>query len=65
MVACWHQGISMVWRAATRDVAPNSCHPTYLVVHAGVQDKGGIIPALQKLSFAGKHMNDPQRTLEQ
>jgi hypothetical protein len=30
-----------------------------------LQDKGGIIPALQRLSFAGKNLEDSQRTLEQ
>jgi hypothetical protein len=30
-----------------------------------VQDKGGIVPALQRLSYAGKNMEDSQRTLEQ
>eukprot|EP00877_Chromochloris_zofingiensis_P002825 jgi/Chrzof1/12543/UNPLg00494.t1 len=30
-----------------------------------IRDKGGIIPALQKFSYAGKHLNDSQRTLEQ
>jgi hypothetical protein len=30
-----------------------------------VQDEGGILPALQKLSYAGKHMDDAQHTLEQ
>ncbi|GAX79487.1 hypothetical protein CEUSTIGMA_g6928.t1 [Chlamydomonas eustigma] len=29
-----------------------------------IRDVGGIIPALQRLSFAGKHMEDSQRTLE-
>ena len=29
------------------------------------QDKGGVIPALQKLSYAGKNLEDAQRTLEQ
>lgn len=29
------------------------------------QDNGGIIPALQRLSYAGKNMEDAQRTLEQ
>lgn len=29
------------------------------------QDKAGIIPALQLLSYAGKHLNDSQRTLAQ
>lgn len=33
--------------------------------HSRVQDKGGIIPALQRLSYAGKNMEDSQRTLEQ
>ncbi len=31
----------------------------------GLQDKGGILPGLQKLSYAGKNMQDSQRTLEQ
>jgi hypothetical protein len=30
-----------------------------------VQDKAGIIPALQKFSYAGKNLEDSQRTLEQ
>lgn len=30
-----------------------------------LQDKAGIIPALQKLSFAGKNLDDAQRTLAQ
>jgi hypothetical protein len=30
-----------------------------------LQDKGGIIPALQRLSYAGKNLEDSQRTLEQ
>lgn len=30
-----------------------------------IRDKGGIVPALQKLSYASKHLDDPQRTLEQ
>ncbi|GIL62388.1 hypothetical protein Vafri_16609 [Volvox africanus] len=29
-----------------------------------IRDKGGIVPALQKLSYAGKHLDDSQRTLE-
>eukprot|EP00798_Chlamydomonas_sp_ICE-L_P002037 gene2037-18213_t len=29
-----------------------------------IRDKGGIPPALQRLSYAGKHMEDSQRTLE-
>ena len=29
------------------------------------QDKGGVIPALQRLSYAGKNLEDAQRTLEQ
>ena len=29
------------------------------------QDKGGVIPALQRLSYAGKNLEDSQRTLEQ
>jgi len=29
------------------------------------QEAGGILPALQRLSYAGKHMEDAQRTLEQ
>ena len=57
------------WRLGAVDNAvkprctlPNkrTCHPTCLW-----QDKGGVIPALQKLSYAGKNMEDPQRTLEQ
>ncbi|KAK2079390.1 hypothetical protein QBZ16_003081 [Prototheca wickerhamii] len=28
-----------------------------------IRDKSGIIPALQKLSYAGKNLDDPQRTL--
>lgn len=31
----------------------------------GNQDKGGVIPALQKLSYGGKNLDDAQRTLEQ
>ncbi|GLC42997.1 hypothetical protein PLESTM_001411000 [Pleodorina starrii] len=30
-----------------------------------IRDAGGILPALQKLSYAGKHLDDSQRTLEQ
>ena len=30
-----------------------------------IRDKGGIIPALQRLSYAGKNLEDAQRTLEQ
>jgi hypothetical protein len=30
-----------------------------------LQEVGGILPALQRLSYAGKHMEDSQRTLEQ
>ena len=30
-----------------------------------MQEKGGIPPALQKLSYAGKHFEDSQRTLQQ
>jgi hypothetical protein len=30
-----------------------------------MQDKGGIIPGLQQLAYAGKNMDDSQRTLEQ
>ncbi|GMH32680.1 hypothetical protein BSKO_00514 [Bryopsis sp. KO-2023] len=30
-----------------------------------IRDEGGILPALQKLSYAGKYMNDSNRTLEQ
>ena len=30
-----------------------------------MQDKSGIIPALQKFSYAGKNLEDSQRTLEQ
>jgi hypothetical protein len=29
-----------------------------------LQDVGGILPALARLSYAGKHMEDAQRTLE-
>lgn len=29
-----------------------------------IRDIGGILPALQRLSYAGKHLDDPQRTLE-
>lgn len=29
-----------------------------------IRDKGGIIPGLQKLAYAGKHMDDPKRTLQ-
>jgi hypothetical protein len=29
------------------------------------QDAGGVLPALQRLSYAGKHLDDAQRTLEQ
>ncbi|GAB4820460.1 hypothetical protein N2152v2_007506 [Parachlorella kessleri] len=29
-----------------------------------ISDKSGIIPGLQRLSYAGKHLDDPQRTLE-
>jgi hypothetical protein len=29
------------------------------------QDVGGIMPVMQKLSYAGKHLNDSQRTLQQ
>ena len=29
------------------------------------QDKGGIIPGMQKLAYAGKKLDDPKRTLEQ
>lgn len=28
------------------------------------QDVGGVLPALQRLSYAGKHLDDAQRTLE-
>lgn len=31
----------------------------------GVQDKGGIPLGLQRLSYAGKNLEDAQRTLEQ
>jgi hypothetical protein len=30
-----------------------------------LQEKGGVIPALQRLSYGGKNLEDPQRTLEQ
>eukprot|EP00775_Hariotina_reticulata_P008823 gene8823-9002_t len=30
-----------------------------------IRDVGGVLPALQKLSYAGKHLDDAQRTLEQ
>jgi len=30
-----------------------------------IRDVGGILPALQRLSYAGKHLDDPQRTLQQ
>ena len=30
-----------------------------------LQDKGGIIPGMQKLAYAGKKLDDPKRTLEQ
>jgi hypothetical protein len=30
-----------------------------------MQDVSGIIPALQKFSYAGKNLDDSQRTLEQ
>ena len=29
------------------------------------QDRGGILPGLQKLSYAGKNFEDSQRKLEQ
>lgn len=38
-------------------------HPLDLLPNS--QDQGGIIPALQKLSYAGKNLEDAQRTLEQ
>ena len=31
----------------------------------GAQDRGGILPGLQKLSYAGKNLEDSQRKLEQ
>lgn len=34
-------------------------------VRTVIRDKGGILPALQKLSYAGKNLEDSQRTLEQ
>ncbi|KIZ05123.1 hypothetical protein MNEG_2834 [Monoraphidium neglectum] len=30
-----------------------------------IRDAGGVLPALQRLSYAGKHLDDAQRTLEQ
>lgn len=41
------------------------CGPSLNATSFRVQDKGGIIPALQKLSYAGKNLDDAQRTLEQ
>lgn len=32
---------------------------------AAAQDQGGVIPALQRLSYAGKNLEDAQRSLEQ
>ncbi len=32
---------------------------------SGAQDRGGILPGLQKLSYAGKNFEDSQRKLEQ
>jgi hypothetical protein len=34
-------------------------------LRAVIRDVGGILPALQRLSYAGKHLDDAQRTLEQ
>ena len=47
--------------ALYRPVLPAPC-ATYL---DSLQEKGGIPPALQKLSYAGKHFEDSQRTLQQ
>jgi len=30
-----------------------------------IKEKGGIIPGMQKLAYAGKKLDDPKRTLEQ
>ncbi|KAI8471917.1 MAG: hypothetical protein J3K34DRAFT_415633 [Monoraphidium minutum] len=34
-------------------------------LRAIIRDVGGVLPALQRLSYAGKHLDDAQRTLEQ
>ena len=47
----------LMWIPSLVPAKTNNCH--------GLQDKSGIIPALQKLSFAGKNLDDPQRTLAQ
>lgn len=38
--------------------------PRILPRHHGRQDVGGVLPALQRLSYAGKRLDDAQRTLE-
>ena len=55
--------------AATRCMAaisvkqPSTCTPRD--GFCPVQDIGGIPPGLQRFSYAGKNLEDPQRTLEQ
>ncbi|KAF8060592.1 ubiquitin [Scenedesmus sp. PABB004] len=34
-------------------------------LRAVIRDAGGILPALQRLAYAGKHLDDAQRTLQQ
>ena len=36
-----------------------------LQIKSNYQEKGGIIPGMQKLAYAGKKLDDPKRTLEQ
>lgn len=58
----WSRERVCLWSGRCGD--PGSCLLTHNFCH-GLQDKSGIIPALQKLSYAGKNLDDPQRTLAQ
>jgi len=48
---------------ATSRCAPT--HSAHTPASTNTQNQGGVLPALQRLSYAGKHLDDAQRTLEQ
>lgn len=52
-------------RALSLRAAAAAAGGSHLAGCAAPQDVGGIVPALQRLSFAGKNLEDSQRTLEQ
>ena len=44
---------------------PPTVHLPVPFLLLALQDKGGVIPALQRLSYGGKNLDDAQRSLEQ